>query len=372
MEKTVMSAKRPRQSGGSPPPLKGDNFKLITGISGLVEARLHKAGILAYAQLAASPLEDLLTIVGKIPGVSAEKIVQQQWIEKAREIALKNQSAASYDNAAGKAMHTQYATFDTELRLSSENEVLQTRVLHVQTGDEEEWSGWQTDDLIKFFSRYASLPAQALAPLLEIEAEEFESENPEPLPSREPAAPEAVEVIEEPSLAGETAAIASQRDPASPASEAPAIEAELASPQPDATSKTPDAQAEPVETRVASLAQPSKIEIALDKVISTERLISRAQRLDVHLRVELSTGAAPDEPLDYLAILQALELSSGTRFALQASGEAHSQGLAPITFDRVRLMPGTYLLRAFVRVNQQNPRGNLLDTVVEGGLLQIY
>ena len=70
-----------------------DDFKLINGIGPAIERRLNEAGVTTFAQLAALSPDGLATIV-EGAGVSSERIVRQDWIGRAGELAsISGQSA---------------------------------------------------------------------------------------------------------------------------------------------------------------------------------------------------------------------------------------------------------------------------------------
>ena len=63
-----------------------DDFKLINGIGPAIERRLHEVGLTTFAQLAALSPDGLATLV-EGAGVSPERIVKQDWIGRAGELA---------------------------------------------------------------------------------------------------------------------------------------------------------------------------------------------------------------------------------------------------------------------------------------------
>jgi len=63
-----------------------DDFKLINGIGPAIERRLHEVGVTTFAQLAALSPDALATLV-EGAGVSSGRIVRQDWIGRAGELA---------------------------------------------------------------------------------------------------------------------------------------------------------------------------------------------------------------------------------------------------------------------------------------------
>jgi len=63
-----------------------DDFKLIKGIGPAIQRRLNEVGVTTFAQLAALSPDGLATLV-EGAGVSSERIVRQDWIGRAGELA---------------------------------------------------------------------------------------------------------------------------------------------------------------------------------------------------------------------------------------------------------------------------------------------
>jgi len=78
-----------------------DDFKLIKGIGPAIERRLHEAGVTAFAQLAALPLDGLVALVDGA-GVSSERIVREDWIGRAGELASISAESAEATTKARK------------------------------------------------------------------------------------------------------------------------------------------------------------------------------------------------------------------------------------------------------------------------------
>ncbi len=64
-----------------------DDLKLIHGIGPAAEHRLHSVGVYTFAQLAALSAADLAAAVADLAGLSAERIIKQDWIGQARRLA---------------------------------------------------------------------------------------------------------------------------------------------------------------------------------------------------------------------------------------------------------------------------------------------
>ena len=74
-----------------------DDFKLIKGIGPAIERRLHEAGITTFVQLATLSPDDVATLVNGA-GVSSSRIVKENWIGRAEELA----TATEGGEATGK------------------------------------------------------------------------------------------------------------------------------------------------------------------------------------------------------------------------------------------------------------------------------
>lgn len=148
--------------------LKHEDFKQILGIGPAIEKRLHEAGILTFAQLSAKKPEELASILEDMAGLSAERIAEQDWVGQARELAPETVSEPDNSPIEEEVEDRQhYAVFTVELLLDQENAVRRTRVMHIQTREENAWAGWDQDRLVRFFVEKEGLnipqPAGAFA-----------------------------------------------------------------------------------------------------------------------------------------------------------------------------------------------------------------
>ena len=127
-----------------------DEYKLINGIGPAVEKRLHDAGILSYAQLAALKPSTLNDILFGMVGFSAERVKEQDWIGQA--VRLAENAGQTLEVGTGEPIDNSlhYASYTFELLLDAGNNVRRTRAMHVQTRAESSWAGWDQDKLIKF------------------------------------------------------------------------------------------------------------------------------------------------------------------------------------------------------------------------------
>jgi hypothetical protein len=169
--------------GSEPAPL-ADDFKRIPGIGPVIEAHLHRAGVVSYAQLAALSPQQIAKLIEHLPLLSVERIVRQDWVGQARALA-----AETSPPAPETPPHRQYVSFLVELRLDGRAAVRRTRAVHLQDGEEDTWSGWDEKRLLQFVAEYAAAGAADTG---------RPAEPREPLAAQRPAADDAprVEVVE--------------------------------------------------------------------------------------------------------------------------------------------------------------------------------
>jgi hypothetical protein len=162
----------------APPP---DDFaNNIDGIGPTVEARLHDAGILSFAQLASMTHNELFELVRDlhIPGMSVERLAKYDWPGKAHKLASEPApvEAKSHNSPSENRQH--YATFHIELLLDEGNNVRRTRAQHIETKKEAKpWPGWDGQRLLDFIqdaalhtasAETAAKPEPLITPKLEI------------------------------------------------------------------------------------------------------------------------------------------------------------------------------------------------------------
>jgi hypothetical protein len=176
-----MSKKRsPTSDTGLP---KIDNLKLINGIGPAVEKRLNGNGIFTYAQLAALSPADIAAAVSNLAGLSAERILKQDWIGQARKLAAASTSSEAQtegevpietqifientpeispsvktQKGVDRSMSVYHsATFRVELLLDENNKVYSSHILHLQSRLEHTWSDLPKSELLDFMSQSAGV-----------------------------------------------------------------------------------------------------------------------------------------------------------------------------------------------------------------------
>lgn len=84
-----------RPPGGRAPEHRGDDLKRISGIGPVVSKALSGAGIRTYRELAGSTPEALAATLHEIPGCSAARIAEMDWIGQALHLADAPPSSAT-------------------------------------------------------------------------------------------------------------------------------------------------------------------------------------------------------------------------------------------------------------------------------------
>ena len=139
---------------GNPTPFI-DDFKLIHGIGPGIETRLHTADILTYTDLAALSPEEVVGVLGNIVGLTAKRVIDQDWIGQARILARESEE----NNSEKQNLHQIYEPFRVEFLLNDETyEVRRTRVFSILDEKvKDEWAGWDEARLTKFFIDNANI-----------------------------------------------------------------------------------------------------------------------------------------------------------------------------------------------------------------------
>lgn len=335
-----MSSKRIRSSEQSNP-AGADNFKRISSISRTIESQLHDAGVRTFAKLASLSPEEIVELVGELPGITAERIIRQDWIGQARLLASKQAREKSEDESSdpesrGLADREGLTSFVVELLLDEERQVKRTKVMQVITGQEDIWDGWQEKRLVDFFVQHAAMqppPAEAVS------TTEVMDDSPEM--SARPASPEkSVEAL-------------------------PSAEAA------DGLSSSP---------AVAALIGQPRL-LALEAVSEQPNLpgwqFSSNKEFNVRLSLDLSevTITKPG-PLDYIAIIEVKKLGDQRRQILgQSRGTITPADNVTLELEGKPLSSGIYRLGAALTLSSQTTvpaQHNDLTAYLEGGLLQVY
>ncbi len=166
---------------GAEAPPSATNFRQIKGINQLAEARLHRAGITTFEELANLQPEEMLTALGNLKGFTVKQIIAQDWIGQALKLAGQKPLANGALGSEG---------FIVDIFLSQKKHVHSTQILHVSSAEGEQWQGWDSDRLLDFIVMRSGLvrpPAEAV--MAESLAPEITAPPATLAPPEEPAAP---------------------------------------------------------------------------------------------------------------------------------------------------------------------------------------
>lgn len=143
---------------------KADNFRLIHGLPRSAKAKLHAAGILTFAQLAAMSPNEIAAAVGDSVKTTAEQILREDWIGQAGKLTAANDNIVSdAESIPQPSANERRTSFALELKMNEKQKVKQTRVLHVESEQkdaEEIWTGWDETRLLNFIARRAGIVDQ--------------------------------------------------------------------------------------------------------------------------------------------------------------------------------------------------------------------
>jgi hypothetical protein len=141
---------------GPAQPRTADDLQKITGIGPVLAKRLREAGITSYQDLATIRAERIAELLGGGGGISVERITSQDWAGQAQRLA----GSAT----ANPLEHQRYATFHVELLIDSDGEVRRTKVRHYQTDSEDNWAGWDQEQLAAVIAGRAGLTFTQVSP----------------------------------------------------------------------------------------------------------------------------------------------------------------------------------------------------------------
>jgi hypothetical protein len=305
---------------GAATPAGIDDFKIIHGIGPGVESRLHSRGVLTFAQLAALAPAEIAALLADLSGLSAERIVKQDWVGQARELVPEVILAAEPEPESRQ----RYATFTVELLLD-DDDVRRTRIVHIQQEREESWAQWDEARLLSFISQglhRGTHIAEAPAPLLSV-------------PEEQPPA------VAEPAIA--TADLA------------PPTHVEL--PQPIGT------------PRLQQLALLAEGEDHVNNVLDHNK------RYTARLFLDLTGVSAPHgTQLNCTATVYVRRLGGHRTVAGEVSVPIALDDLVAVDVANLALEPGTYRTEAMVALHPHNgtSRSVGMAAIREGGLVQVY
>jgi hypothetical protein len=301
-------------------PTRPDNFKLVKGINRSIERRLHQAGILTYTQLASLKPSDISTLLGELNGVTAKRIAKENWSEQARVLSSRPDLPESNDDAAADEAPPSIksgglTSFVVEFLRNEAGQTKRTKVMHVDTGNEDTWIGWQERRLLDFFITRAglsSLAAEAVLPTASRNGHTHEAGPPLPTAS------------------------AAERDAAS---QIPSVQSPM----------EPHPKSIAIATSTGRLSYPESMPTPFQSR-SASAVISSNQPFDVHLALELTeTDYSKRRPLSYKAAIFAKNLTARLRQAVgEADGLLEPTDMPVIKISGNPLPQGLYRLQAVV------------------------
>lgn len=143
-----------------------DSLTRIAGIEPHVAAQLREAGIHTVDDLAWSSPEQVAAACGSGVGASARA---QGWIERAAEFA--DRAAAAEHEAPGQARVLPRRTFTVEVWIDSNaDQIVTTRVVHLETREADAWSGWSRSRLLDFIETRTGVAVPVQTPATSVHA----------------------------------------------------------------------------------------------------------------------------------------------------------------------------------------------------------
>jgi hypothetical protein len=132
------------------------DLKEVRGIGRRVEARLKEGGITDLGQLARASVTELAAILAGVSGkFDADRIVREDWLAQAADLAAT--SAGQVD--AAETMAPIRHNFTVEVRRTpTSGQIESSRIVHVQSRDEEAWHGWHPQRLVAFIEQRSTVP----------------------------------------------------------------------------------------------------------------------------------------------------------------------------------------------------------------------
>jgi hypothetical protein len=311
-------------------PPEADNFRLIKGISRSIERRLHEAGILTYGKLASLKPQAIASILGEANGVTTKRITKEEWTKQARDLSSRPSSAEPEEEAVSQETSQSVkrrglTSFVVELLLDEEGQTKRTKVMHVDTGGEDTWNGWQERRLLDFFVAGAGL----CPPATELD-----------LPSATPDQ----QTIEAKMMPGGIPAHMPKRGPV------PSPEAQIES--------RPQAIEMATSTGKPPLEEPASIPVQAE---AASGVIVANQPFEVNLTLDLSEIVSPKKkPFNYKANIYAKSLKGPLHQTVgEADGQLEPTQPAIITISGNPLPQGLYRLQAVVGLS--DPTSSILQ-----------
>lgn len=323
-------------------PEEHDDFQKLDGIGPAMERRLVEAGIRSYGQLTAVSAQELATL---LPGITAEKIEQNNWHGKAQTLAQAQAATAS-----GNGQH--YATFTVKLLLNKDNSVRRTHITHVQQEEHKEtWAGWQPKRVQSFIRQHAQIGGKQ--PPAKAQTAAAASTIPFGKAAASPSFDLRIEPIDE---------LTMHFVESSPASSAE-------------TAASTDSEQSVLSQKPSQSTQPESAPEPLSVELNTpNNLLEHGHAFNVQLFLDLARLAHDKQtPLNYQAAIYAARLDGGTRQKVGSAYGAINTVAKTVAIDVPSqiALPGTYRLEAEMAI-AFIPAMPDLTTNSKGGLLHVY
>jgi hypothetical protein len=140
-------------------PVDQTDLKEVRGIGRKVEAHLKEAGIMDLGQLARTPVNELAAILAGLPGrYDADRIIREDWLGQAAVLTANSPTQAETVETMAPVRYN----FTVEVRRSvTGGKIDSSRIVHVQTRDEEAWHGWNPERLVAFIEERSGMRPMA-------------------------------------------------------------------------------------------------------------------------------------------------------------------------------------------------------------------
>jgi hypothetical protein len=319
-----------------------DDFRLIRGIGPVLAERLCDAGIHTYEELASMSPARLAACIGEL---SVKQIARQNLIGQARKmITQKARSKADKQERLAPAVRQHYENFTIEFLLDEKNEGRRTRIVHVQSGDADSWTGLGTEKLIPFLVRHTGLHD----PRKKLTLNKSAAVHGKPLQTKK-----------------------DQSKPVRRSSEAPIIATAVMSSQQSAETLSTVLQLPEVVDHVGTL-QTRDLKVTLPGSDIPIFFLHQGQPYVVQLTIDHSNGLAPrTTKLMYKTTVIFKQVGGPCQSMLETNGTLGTTESLSLHLSGTNLTPGMYRLSAFVRLIGE--RALLGPTAfLKGGLLQVY
>lgn len=359
LQKVMNMSNMHSRASATPMPPGAEDFKLIRGIGPGVTSRLHSAGILTFAQLAALPTNEIAELLSDLAGLSVERIAKQDWNGQARDFAAKFSTIESQRNVVAKPIRQHYATFTVELLLDESNEVRRSHVVHIQQGSEDTWGGWDDERLVDFFVQHAALRTAQIE---------------EPSIATNDALVAAVDAHDGEELTQVIEAI--HTIPQQELIEVGLDKAESATAQSETgAGRVETTRADSLPGFIGGVLRMSDLTAIANKPMLPRSFLRGGEPFNVRLTLDLTEVAAPSaETFEYQASIYAKSIGGARQIIGETCGTLMRADRVPVDVESIGLQTGTYRLEAIVSMDQPSHAARSrpgLRAMLESSLIQV-